>query len=256
MTLAAITRKISQNINSCELTHIGRNSIDLDKARTQHAEYERLLADLGCNLRSLPAEPDLPDSVFVEDTAVVLDEAAVITRPGAESRRPETESIARALHGDRDLVYIEEPGTLDGGDVLLLDRTLYCGLTSRSNRAGREQLRELVAPFGYTVLGVDINGCLHLKTAVTRCAAGTVLLNPDWVDRQQFGSLRLIEVDPREPFAANCLCIGEKVVYASAFPRTRERLEKKGLAVRGLDLSELAKAEGAVTCCSLLFYTR
>lgn len=256
MSLTAITRKISPNINSCELTHIGRNSIDLDKARAQHAQYERLLADLGCDLRSLPAEPDLPDSVFVEDTAVVLDEVAVITRPGAESRRPETESIARALHEDRVLVYIEEPGTLDGGDVLLLDRTLYCGLTSRSNRFGHEQLQRLIAPFGYKVQSLKIDGCLHLKSAVTKCAAETLILNPDWVDSRQFDSLRLIEVDPREPYAANCLGLGETVVYASAFPRTRERLEKKGLAVRVLDLSELAKAEGAVTCCSLLFDTK
>ncbi|MCF8040240.1 MAG: amidinotransferase [Desulfohalobiaceae bacterium] len=256
MPLTAITRKVSPAMNACELTHIGKKDIDPDKAATQHAKYERLLADLGCDVRSLPAEPDLPDSVFVEDTAVVLDEAAVMTRPGAASRRPEPETIARALQEDRHLVYIEKPGTLDGGDVLLIDRTLYCGRTSRSNRAGREQLRELVAPFGYTVQGVDVSGCLHLKTAVTRCAAGTVLLNPDWVHREQFDSLRHIEVDPREPFGANVLCVNHNVVYATAYPRTRERLEKRGLAVRALDLSELAKAEGAVTCCSLLLTTK
>lgn len=253
MPLQAITRKIGPNINACELTHLGRHSINIDKARAQHAEYEKLLADLGCELLSLSAELDLPDSVFVEDTAVVLDEAAIITRPGARSRRPETETIARALQGHRDLLYIEKPGTLDGGDVLLSGKTLYVGLTSRSNQAGCEQLGRLVAPFGYQVQGVEVSGCLHLKTAVTQVADNTLLLNPNWVDSNLFGLMRVLEIDPREPFAANALRIKSTVVYSSDHPWTRQQLEDEGVTVAALDVSELAKAEGAVTCCSLIF---
>ena len=253
MNRIAITRKISPNINACELTHVSRDPIDLEAARVQHEAYESLLAELGCRVRSLPAEPDLPDSVFVEDTAVVLDEAAVITRPGAASRRPETDSIARALQKDRELLFLEAPGTLDGGDVLLMGKTLFVGLSSRSNQAGIEQLRELLAPFGYRVLETKVEGCLHLKTAATLCAPDTVLLNPDWLDSELFGAMRIIEVDPQEPFAANVLLVNRTVVAASSFPRTRQRLEDAGLAVAALDLSELAKAEGAVTCCSLVY---
>ena len=253
MSLTAITRKISPNINACELTHVSRDPIDVEAARAQHEAYETLLTRLGCRVRSLPAEPDLPDSVFVEDTAVVLDEAAVITRPGAGTRRLETDSIARALQEDRELLCIEEPGTLDGGDVLLIDKTLFVGLSSRSNASGIEQLREFLAPFGYRVLEAKVNGCLHLKTAATLCAPDTVLMNPEWLDPHLFGAMRIIEVDPREPFAANVLLVNQTVVAASSFPRTRQRLEEAGLFVAALDLSELAKAEGAVTCCSLVY---
>jgi dimethylargininase len=250
--LIALTRPVSASIVSCELTHLDRRPIDLDLARAQHCHYEEALAALGCEIQRLPEAPDLPDAVFCEDAAVVLDELAIIARPGAASRRPEVRSVARALERYRRLVAIEAPGTLDGGDVLCLGRTLYVGLSQRSNRAAIAQMRDLLAPLGYGVQGVPVQGCLHLKSAVTRVAEDVLLINRDWVDGGAFGELDRIDVDPAEPGAANALLIGGAVIYAAAYPRTRRRLEERGIAVHSVDVSELAKAEGAVTCCSLI----
>jgi dimethylargininase len=248
----AITRPVSASIGQCELTHLDRQPIDLDRARAQHHCYEQALAALGCRVERLPEEPSLPDAVFVEDAAVVLDELAILARPGAASRRPETRTVACALDPYRRLVPIRAPGTLDGGDVLRVGRTLYVGLSGRSNRAAIEQMRATLAPLGYTVQGVAVDGCLHLKSAVTQVAADTLLVNRDWLDVSAFGDLRLIDVDPAEPTAANALRIEGTVIYAAAYPRTRKRLEERGIEVHAVDVSELAKAEGAVTCCSLI----
>lgn len=249
----AITREVCARITECELTHLAREPINLERARAQHHQYEELLAELGCKLIRLPAEQELPDSVFVEDAALVLDEIAVITRPGAVSRRAETASIAAALMPYRKLVYIETPGTLDGGDVLRVNKTLYVGLSARSNPEGIEQLRRILAAFGYSVTAVELHDCLHLKSAVTQVADSMLLINRAWLDARVFVSWKLIEVDPSEPFAANSLLIGNTVIYPEAFPKTRKRLEAKGIKVRTVDASELAKAEGGVTCCSLIF---
>jgi dimethylargininase len=251
--LIAITRELSPSIERCELTHLQRTPIDLDRARAEHCEYERCLAELGCKVVSLPAEPELPDSVFVEDTALVLDELAIIMRPGAESRRAETASIAKALAPHRSLCCIEEPGTIDGGDVLRIGKTIFVGLSRRSNAAGVEQLRRIVKPFGYRVGSVRVEACLHLKSAVTQVAADTLLINRAWIDAELLPKMGLIEVDPAEPGGANALRIGECVVYPAAFPRTRQRLEQRGLTVRMVTAFELAKAEAGVTCCSLIF---
>lgn len=251
--LIAITREVSPNIGSCELTHLAREVIDVNVARVQHRQYEDCLAALGCEVHRLSGQPELPDSVFVEDTAVVLDELAIITRPGADSRKPETRSIAKALKPYRRLSYIESPGTMDGGDVLTIGKMLFVGLSRRSNQAGIEQMRALLDPFGYTVQGVQVSGCLHLKSAVTQVAKNTLLINRTWVDAGAFEHMNLIDVDPSEPFGANALLVGETVVYPSAYPHTRRRLEDHGISVRVVDVSELAKAEGGVTCCSLVF---
>ena len=248
----AITRQVSRALGDCELTHLDREPIDVDLARRQHAAYERLLGELGYRVESLPPAPDLPDSVFVEDTAVVLDEVAIVTRPGAESRRPETPAVARALEPYRRLEHLEAPATLDGGDVLRLGRTLYVGETSRTNRLGVAQLRGLVEPLDYRVETVPVAGCLHLKSAVTEVAEGTLLLNPAMVERGVFTRLDKIEVDPAEPLAANVLRADEAVIVPAHHPRTRRKLEALGLEVYSAEATELAKAEGGVTCCSLL----
>lgn len=251
MTIA-ITRPISPAINCCELTHLLREPIDLARATQQHEAYERCLQELGCRLVRLPIEPELPDSVFVEDTAVVVDELAVMTRLGAESRRAETASVARELARHRRLAAIEAPGTLDGGDVLRIGRRLFVGRTGRSNPDGIAMLRALLAPHGYNVEAVPVAGCLHLKSAVTQVAPGTVLVNPAWVDPAAFAPHDVIEVDPSEPHAANTLLLGETLVVSAAYPRTAGRLEAAGLRLARLEMSELAKAEGALTCCSVI----
>jgi dimethylargininase len=251
----AILREVSPSLGRCELTHIAREPINVDTARAQHRSYEHLLGSLGYSVVLLSEEPEMPDAVFVEDTAVVLPELAIITRPGAPSRRPETASIAACLGRYRRLVEIEAPGTIDGGDVLVVGKTLFIGENGRSNNQAIEQVRKLLHRFSYKVLSVPVNGCLHLKSAATLCGPDLLLVNPAWVDPAQFGGCSIIEVDPAESHAANASLLEGGVIFPVAFPRTRERLCGRGVTVHEIDLSELAKAEGAVTCCSLILET-
>jgi dimethylargininase len=251
--MIAITREVSRKIGDCELTHLSREPIDFRLACEQHRAYEKALEELGCDLHRLPEEIDLPDSVFVEDAAIVVDELAVITRPGAESRRAETISIADALAAYRELQFIEAPATLDGGDVLLIGKTLFVGLSSRSNQQVIEQLRSFLLPYGYEVRGVEVRRCLHLKSAVTQISDGLLLINPAFIDAEAFNGYEWIEVDESEPYAANALRIKDAIIYPANYPRTLTRLETRRLAIQVVDVSELIKAEGAVTCCSLVF---
>lgn len=248
----AVTREVSPRLNECEITHIERTPIDVERARAQHRGYVDTLKQLGCDVLELPAQADLPDSVFVEDTAFILPETAVITRPGADSRKPETESIVQALSPLTRLLFLREPATLDGGDVLVVGKQIYVGLSTRSNDEAIRQLQELLGGYGYTVSGVPLRDCLHLKSAVTRVDNRTLLINKNWVDTAIFANYHLIEIDPSEPNAANCLPIGDAVIFPAAFPKTRSRLEERGYKILPVEVDELAKAEGAVTCCSLI----
>lgn len=241
----AITRSVPPSIERCELTHLARDPIDLARAEAQHARYEALLEELGCAIRRLPARPELPDSVFVEDAAIVTDTIAVITIPGAASRRDETADVAAALRDYRELVFIEPPGTVDGGDVLRVGDRWFAGRSARTNDEGIRQLRRFIG-----AEAVDFRGCLHLKSAVTAIDEERVLLNPAWVDARW----PHVEVDPSEPYAGNVLLLGGSLV-AGHYPRTNDRLRALGLDVRAVDASELAKAEGAVTCCSVIVDT-
>lgn len=249
--MIAITRDVSPSIDRAEVTHVQRVPIDYDRAREQHEQYRALLAFLGCEVLSLPGDAAFPDCVFIEDTAIVLDDLAVITRPGAESRRGEIDVVAEALEAYRPLARITAPATIDGGDVLVLDHRIYVGRSGRSNTAALKQLRQLT---GREVIGVDLHDALHLKTAITRVSRDTLLVNRGWVDVGPFAGWKSIDVDPEEPFGANAVLIGDVVIHAAAFPRTRARLEAHGLDVRTVNAGELAKAEGGVTCCSLLVH--
>jgi dimethylargininase len=251
----ALTRPVPRSISRCELTHLARVPIDYARASAEHDAYEHTLAALGCDVRRLPAADDLPDSVFVEDTAVVLDRIAVLARPGASSRRPEVESVRAALAPYRELVSIEAPGTLDGGDVLRIGQTLYVGLTPRTNADGARQLAAAAAREGIEVVTATVTGCLHLKSAATLVSAAPpiVLVNPGWMDSALFRGCEVIPVDEDEPYAANALLVGGTVVCAAEFPRTRARLEARGLATAAVPAGELAKAEGGLTCGSILF---
>ena len=253
VAMIAITRDVSASLAACELSFVPRAEIDMDRAVAQHEVYRHTLETLGCHVATLAAQPELPDAVFVEDLAIVLDEVAILTRPGAVSRRAERASVADALMHYRPLRVIERPGTLDGGDVLRIGRTLYVGEAARSNAAGIAQLQALVGEFGYDVRPVPTHGCLHLKSAATQVDNGVLLVQPAWIDTSVFAGLRLIEVDPEEEHAANALRIGDAVIHPACFPRTHKRLRGAGMTVVPLDLSELQKAEGAVTCCSLVF---
>ena len=256
MSLLALTRPVSATLNRCQLTHLAREPIDVARAERQHAGYEEALRAAGADLLRIPAEPDLPDAVFVEDTAIVLDEVAVLANPGAPSRRPEVASVANALGPYRKLVRLEGDATLDGGDVLVVDRTLYVGQSTRTNRAAASQLAMLVDPFSYDVRKVPVRGALHLKSAVTMIGPGRLLMNPEWVSRADFEGLEICQVDPSEPGGANALLVNESILYPMHFPRTAARLEADGRRLLRVDVSELAKAEGGVTCCSLVFRSR
>ena len=251
----AITREVSPALENCELTHLPRATIDVNRARAQHAAYEQCLIEAMCPVERLVADASMPDSVFIEDIAVVFDELALITRPGAASRRAETPEVAEALARYRTLRYIESPGCVDGGDVLVVRERVFVGRSSRTNAAGIEQMRHILDPYGHTVeeVEVEVTACLHLKSAVTAVADDVLLMNRAWTPADRFPGFTIIDVDPAERFAANALPIGGLVIFPAAFPRTAQRLEARGFHVRTVDVSELAKAEGGVTCCSLVF---
>jgi dimethylargininase len=251
--LTAITRAVSPAILHCELSFIDRNPIDPARAQQQHRSYEMLLEKLGATVISLPAEPGLPDSMFVEDPAIVLDELAVILPLGTETRRREAPSLAQALSKFRKLEYVTLPGTLEGGDVLRIGRKLFVGLTKRSNAEGIRQLAAILAPYKYEVLAVPVTGCLHLKSAVTSLGRNTLLANRPWFHAAPFAGYDWIDVDPAEPQAANALALGGTIIFPASFPCTRARIEARGFHVTPLDISELQKAESGLTCSSLLF---
>ncbi len=253
MTLTAIVRPPTAALARCELTYLEREPIDVEAALLQHAAYVRCLRDLGVRVVELPPEPDLPDSVFVEDTAVVVDEIAVVTLPGAESRRDEVEAVASAIAPYRQVRRLTAPAALDGGDVLRIGRSFYVGVGGRTNSTGIAQLRDALSPFGYDVTAVELHDCLHLKSACTWLGGDTVLLNPAWVDLAVFAGREIVPVAPDEPFAANTLTIGGVTLFPSGFPKTQSLLERRGYTVQTLDVSELQKAEAALTCLSILF---
>ena len=236
----------------CELTHLARVPIDVDVARRQHRAYEQALAEAGYTIERLPSGPDMPDAVFVEDVAVVFDELAIITRPGAESRRSETAAVAAALERYRPICRLHEPAMLDGGDVLQVGKRVFVGISTRTNAEAVAEMRRILSPHRYVVCEVPVRGCLHLKSAVTALSDDLLLINKEWTPAEAFSTFDLVEVAAEEPSAANALRLDDRIIFPTAFPRTAAQLERRGLRVVRVDASELAKAEGAVTCCSLL----
>ncbi|MGB7875665.1 MAG: arginine deiminase family protein [Anaerolineales bacterium] len=253
--LIAITRQVSPTINQCKLTHIPRKPINYKRACAQHKQYEDALRSLGIDIISLDAESGLPDSVFVEDVAFVLDEYAIMLNPGAPSRRPEVASVEKALAPYRDIYRIQPPGTVDGGDILTVGKTVYVGLSSRSTEEAIEQIRAILEPRSYQVREVRVSGCLHLKSAVTQVRDDTLLINPEWVSKDDFFGMDFIEVDPSEPYAANAVLVDGSIIYPSSFPKTQAKLQAAVKRMIIVEADELARAEGALTCCSLIFNT-
>jgi dimethylargininase len=249
----ALMRDVPPTLARCELTFHEREPIDFERAVAQHAAYATLLRSLGLEVVELPADPAFPDCCFVEDVAVVLDELALVTRPGAVSRRGEVAVIEAALARYRPIETTAAPATLEGGDVLRVGRSLYVGRSGRTNAEGIARLRAVAEPLGYLVVPVTVTGCLHLKSAVTALDDLSVLVNRAWLDPEPLAGLELVDVAPEEPGAANVLRVAGCVIVHPGFPRTLERLAARGCAVRELDISEFLKAEAALTCKSLLF---
>ena len=251
--LTAITHKISPRISECELTFLERTSIDLDVAESQHEGYCATLEDLGVSVIRLDGNDDYPDSVFVEDTAVVVDEIAVICRPGAPSRRGETGLIERELAKYRETVRIPAPATIDGGDVLRIGKRVFVGLSRRTNAKGIEELDRILSPHGYHVTGIETAASLHLKSACTAINDETLIVNPAWLATECLKGFKFIHTARGEDAAANVLRIGSTVCVQAGFPRAAEMIEALGEKVRIIDTSELGKAEAGLTCSSIVF---
>lgn len=252
----AFTRKVSPRIVECALTHLDRQPIDPDLAAAQHDAYEQALRDAGYDLIRLPFLAEDPDAVFVEDTAILLDDHAIITRPGAASRADEVHSTAEGLQ-PYFTVHQLGAGTLDGGDVLKIGRSLYVGQSSRTDVTGTKELARLAAPLGYRVVPIQLGRCLHLKTAVTfagpdRDGHPVLLVNPAWVDPALFEGTAPLPVARDEPFAANIVRAGNRLIHAAGSPNTSDSLRERGFAVVEVDVSELQKAEAGGTCMSLI----
>jgi dimethylargininase len=251
-TTAAIVRGVSPSLSRCELTYLEREPIDVERAAAQHADYVALLRGLGLDVVEIPADDALPDGCFVEDAAVVLDEAALLTMPGAASRRGELAAVARALGRFRPVERTDLPATIEGGDVLRVGATVFVGRSPRTNDAGIARLRSFAEPLGYAVVPVDVTGCLHLKSAVSALDDGRLLANTGWIDVRPLAAFEIVEVASEEPGAANVLRVDDTLVAHPGFPRTLERIAALGYAPRLLDVSEFLKAEAALTCKSLL----
>ncbi len=249
----AITHAPSPKMEQGQRTHIGRTAIDFARACRQHEGYCQMLRDCGAEVQVLDVNREWPDSVFVEDTAIVLDEVAVLASMGAEARRGETAGVERELHKHREVERIMLPATIDGGDVLRVGRTLLIGMSSRTNRAGLNQLEAVVRRYGYKVIPVPVSGCLHLKTACTALPDETLLVNPAWLDLEALHGFNRMAVPESEPWAANLALVGAAVCLASEHALTGEMICQRGLEVRTAELTEFAKAEGGVTCLSLVF---
>jgi dimethylargininase len=245
----AFTRAVSPRLAECQLTHLPRVPIDPATAAAQHAAYEQALADAGFEIVRLPALRDDPDAVFVEDTALILGEHAVVTRPGVASRADEVESTADGLRSHFTLHRIES-GHVDGGDVLRIGRRLYVGVSTRTDRAGIAALADLVRPLGYEVISAQAGKCLHLKTGATVASDGVLLYDASTIDPAQFAGVEALAV--AEPAAANCVRAGDRLILPADNPRTAEILRARGFDVLEVDVSELQKAEAGVTCMSLI----
>jgi dimethylargininase len=251
--LTAITRVPSLRLAECELSFLERQPIDVARARTQQRAYQDALQAVGAHVVELPALDALPDATFVEDSVIVLDEMAIVAPMGALTRRLESAAMVDTISRYRAVHHLKPPATLDGGDALLLGRTLYVGQTPRTNAAAVHQLGRLLAPHGYRVVSVPVTRCLHLKSGVARLDDETVLVNPGWVDPAILSGAQVLLVDEAEPWGANVVRVGETVICPASEPRTRGRVEKRGFRTAAVDVSELQKAEAGVTCLSVIF---
>jgi dimethylargininase len=245
-----LVRAPSSRLAEGIVTHISRTPVDVALARGQHAAYADALAACGWVIRQAPVAEDCPDSVFIEDTVVVCEDLAVLARPGAPARRAEVAGVAEMVRslGLR-TAQIQEPGTLDGGDVLQAGHTVYVGRGGRTNGAGIRQLRALLAPLGRAVIAVPLGNVLHLKSAVTALADGTFLLLPRLVPAGLFPAVRPVEEE------GGCHVVplgGDRVLVAASAPRTAELLDDMGFTPVVVDISEFEKIEGCVTCLSVL----
>lgn len=226
--------------------------IDVAIARAQHAAYVAALVAAGLEVVAVATDDDCPDCCFVEDTAVLVGDAALITRPGAPSRRAEVEPVAAALRGRAEIVRMEAPATLDGGDCLLVGRTFYVGRSGRTNPAGIDRLAEVAGPRGYRVVPLAMPaGILHLKS-VCSPLGDAVLVAEGTLPPSTFAGARVLVVPAGEAHAANAVATGGAALVAAGAPTAQALIESTGLRALPVDTAELRKADGALTCLSIV----
>ena len=252
----AITRGVSRNMAACELTYRSREQIDLQKAVDQLDQYCDLLRRWDVQLLTIPGSERYPDCCFVQDTAVVLDEVCVIASMGAVSRLGEVSEVERLVSPFRKVKRILSPATLDGGDVVQFGKRIFVGLSKRTNARGIEALGRIVEPFGYTVVPVTVDGGLHLTTGCGVINDETVLLNPRWLNADAFKGLRRLHVPEEEPWAANTIRVKDFVCLEVGADQTMELVQPYTPHIETLDISEFRKAEGSLSCLSLIFRER
>jgi dimethylargininase len=212
-----------------------------------------VLKRLGVTVYRLTENSFYPDGCFIEDTAVVLDELAILTSMGSASRYGETEAVRCQLAKYREISLIKLPAKIEGGDVLKVGKTIFVGLSSRTNLQGIEEFTRILNPLGYSVRPIVVRGCLHLKTACTSLDDSTLILNPEWVDADNFKDFNILFTPVDEPWAANTLNVNDTICSSVDVPRTAELIQKLGKGVVTLDISEFRKAEAGLTCLSLIF---
>jgi dimethylargininase len=253
--LVALVREPSASLAECELSYVDRTPIDLNRTRAQHAAYCAALHAAGAEVRVLPALDHLPDAAFVEDTAVVVDEVAILGGLGVGSRAAEADAIVGTLEAYRPVRRLDRPdATLEGGDVLRIGRTVYVGRSRRTNQAGVEALRRVLDPLGYRVRVMAVEGCLHLKTGCSSAGDGIVVVNPSWVSARllEEDGLTVVPVASSEPWAANVLRVAGTLLMPAGNAATSQRLRAAGLDPVEIEIGEFQKAEAGLTCLSLL----
>lgn len=235
------------------LTTADLGAPDYDLMLEQHRAYVNLLESLGIEVVVLEPLEKYPDAHFVEDTAVITPQMAVITNPGAESRKGEQQTVEPVLAKYREIKHIEAPGTVDGGDVLMVENHFFIGISDRTNKNGAFQLQKILKKKGHTCEYVNVGSGLHLKSSVNFVAAKTLILTEEFSCFDQFDGYHKIVVDSSEAYAANTLFINDNLIMPSGFHKTRQKLEKLNLPIYELEMSEARKMDGGLTCLSLRF---
>jgi dimethylargininase len=247
----AIVRAVPTTIDA-GITSADLGTPDYTKARDQHDRYVEALEKCGLEVTALDADDGYPDSVFIEDTAVVTDRCAIVTRPGAERRRGEVLEVEEVLSGLYDNIeHIVGPGTLDGGDVLQVGDHFYVGLTQRTNREGAEQLAGILRGYGFGACFVGLGRFLHLKTGVAYLGGDDLVVAGELVGKDEFEAFDRIVVPPQEEYGANCIRVNDRVLVAAGHGRTAERIAERGYEVIELEMSEFRKVDGGLSCLSL-----
>jgi len=248
----AITRLPGENFaDGITTSTLGRPGYPL--ILEQHWAYRQALQNLGLEVILLPAEPGFPDAYFVEDPAIVTPGLAVICNPGALSRRGEGITLEPVLKEYRPVAHIQPPGTLEGGDVLCAEDHFFIGLSERTNQEGAAQLTALLEPTGYTCITIPVAAGLHLKSGVNYVGSNTLLVTSSLAEHPAFTRYQKILIDPEEEYAANTLLVNGTLLTPRGFPKTRAELVRLGKPVIELDVSEVQKMDGGLTCMSLRF---